>query len=534
LVAGLSVVHHHGLERRCADSVAKLCARVLRLQASLSDRLLCRLAHHAGVLAGGAPTRQRTAPGRLLCGLRPQFCLRLSPSPLEEEVRRGRRPPPQEDEDEAAARDEAFRPGDLVMVAHAYAHAATEVADRPLFEALREHLGSDLLLRLSPAELANLANSFGKLSQASSLGHVPLFDRLGRHMLGVAEEAGLRNACVALSAYAQAAVRHEPLFNAFEPLLPGWLHGPGCDTRQLAMLAHAHVRVGLAQSPILPLVWERGARLAQRSDAHGVSVLLFAVTKASAVGPGTSGEVLLEALAARLLTLLRRSRPAATAAAEPPSAGSPSSGGVQPATVAVTAYALARGGCATLVPPVLWQELAVHGAAGLDRLSLTQASNLATALATAAQASEEVREVAAGGSRAFLEALRRRLEAQLLAGGGGGGAGLLLPRPLPAASGAGQASSHLPPVAAAKLIAAFGDLRYMEAGSVVRRLAYGCLLPGRGGSTSEALGVGPLRSVAAALTRLHVHDEDLLQALTAAQRKPQQQQSQSGRGRRRA
>lgn len=43
---------------------------------------------------------------------------------------------------------------------------------RPLFDAMRDHFDDVALLRLSTGELCSLANSFGKLSQAGSVGPV--------------------------------------------------------------------------------------------------------------------------------------------------------------------------------------------------------------------------------------------------------------------------------------------------------------------------------------------------------------------------
>merc|ERR1711862_366377 len=102
-------------------------------------------------------------------------------------------------------------------------------------------------------------------------------------------------------------------------------------------------------------------RLAPTSDAHSVSVILFAVTKASAVGT-SSGNALLHALGGRLLELLHG--PGRT---------------VQPTTVAVTSYALARGGCAGIVDPGLWQALATSAENSVETLSLSENANVASA-----------------------------------------------------------------------------------------------------------------------------------------------------------
>lgn len=501
LAAGIAAVQHMGLAQACADDLARLCARVQRGRSSISRKVLCRIVHHAGALASArSPEQEVDRPkvhrgdgvaGRLLSALRGELCRRLSAASPGGAAAAGQKGRAEEEED--AEEDKDWPGSDLCLVAHAYAQAALGDADRPLFEAMRGRLSDVALLELNPGQLANLANAFAKLSQASELGHVELFGRIGRHLAQSAESMGLRSACVSLSAFAQAAVRHEPLFFTLEPLLPAWLHSADCDARQLAMLAHAHVRVGLTKSSLLPLLWEHGRRLAPSSDAHGISVLIFALTKASALGAGTGGEALLQVLCERLLELLE------------PVDARVGRGAVHPATVAVTAYALARGGCAELVDPQLWRRLAACGSGCVEALTLTEAANVATALATATRTAPQVATLAAVEVQGFCRALRCRLDRLLPS------ATAALPRPqrglVPA--------DPLPPLAAAKLVAAFGDLRCLEAAPTVVRLAYRCLALGSG---RQSLGVGPLRSIAAALVRLRVHDEDLLQALTVAQR----------------
>ena len=167
-----------------------------------------------------------------------------------------------------------------------------------------------------------------------------------------------------------------------------------------------------------------------------------------------------------------------------------------PATVAVAAYALARSGCAHLVEPALWRAVAAQAAASMPGLGLSQAANLATALAEAIQAAPELR-----GARevdAFFGALRERAERLLEAAEPG------VRRP--------GLAGGLEAQAMVKVAVALGRCQRTEAGAVALQLARRCVFAG------AALGAGHFRSVAQALVQLRVFDEDLLQALTAAQK----------------
>jgi len=476
LSAGLGALHHFGLGEPSADIVAKLCAVAQRSCSSISTHTLCKIVHHAGGLVSaphrGGDRQRSGAAARLLDKLRPELCTRFGRCRL------------LDDSDECTA-------GDLCLVVHAYAHSPGDAADRPLFVALQARLTDVVLLQLSAGQLAGLANSFGKLTQAADLDYVPLFDSLGRQLAEAVEMVGLRDACVALNAFAQASVRHEPLFFALEGRVPALLHERDCDMRQLAMLAHAYVRVGLPQSSLLPLVYDRAARLAPRSNAHSLALMLFAVTKGSAVGDA-GGAVLLGEIASRLLALLGGS--AARSAAD--------HSAVESTTVAVVTYALARGGCAALVDPALWCALAKAAEAGLAELGISDAANVASALAQAMKAAPGAAVVANEDIASFFVSLRRRLEVEVL----GTQAHNWL-----RAKGRGPA-----PIVLAKLIIAFGEMRCMCAGQVAHHLARQLFVLG---PPSQRLGVGPLRGVAEALARLHVHDEDLIQALTFAQQR---------------
>lgn len=149
LAAGVASAQHGRLGQACADDLAKLCGCVLRIHATISDAVLCRIVHSAGGLASAPPgdpaRRSGNGAARLLTGLREHLTARLRASA-------------------------SWPPGDLCLVAHAYAHARPTAADRPLFATLHGHLDEVALLRLSATELAGLANSFCKLQLAEDLG----------------------------------------------------------------------------------------------------------------------------------------------------------------------------------------------------------------------------------------------------------------------------------------------------------------------------------------------------------------------------
>merc|ERR1711957_17487 len=85
---------------------------------------------------------------------------------------------------------------------------------------------------------------------------------------------------------------------------------------------------------------------------------------ASALGT-TGGSQFLKAVGARLVQLL----------------GADAGRSVEPATVAMVSYALARGGCAGAVDPSLWHLLAARAAEVVPQLAFTEAANLAAAFA---------------------------------------------------------------------------------------------------------------------------------------------------------
>lgn len=293
----------------------------------------------------------------------------------------------------------------------------------------------------------------------------------------------MRDACVALNAFAQSSIRHERLFLELERLLPARLHDRECDMRQLAMMAHAHVRVSLSRSSLLPLVWDRARDLAPQSDAHGLSLALFALTKASAVCT-PSGRALVAEIGKQLLGLLSGS------------SHHVGRGVVEPATIAVTAYSLARGGCIGIVEPALWSALALQSKAVLSRLSLTEAANVLAAFAKVAKTEPVEAALARSSIMAFADELRQRIDREVVPEALG-------PRP----------QTSLEPAVAAKLIASFGELRCSDAAPTALRLARRCVA--RAGASWGAV---PLRGVAEAMASLRAHDEDLLQALALLQR----------------
>jgi len=368
--------------------------------------------------------------------------------------------------------DRAPSASDLCLVAHAYAHTSQQ-PDKALFKDLRDQLLQGVVLvELGAGELANLANAFSKLAAADKNGHVELFGRLGNQLVQSSplprdEASALRTACVALNAFSQASVRHEPYFLACQEALPALLSDG--NMRHLAMLAHAYVRVGLSQSSLLPLIWDHAIRLAPSCDGHSASLMIFAVTKASTADE-LSGR-LLSVLSTRLLDLLK---------------GPDDNELVLAQTLVVTGYALARGGYAKLVDPELWAVLAERGQRGFGELALTEVANLAFALAEAQKSMEDGPVFAS-----FFASLSQYLELQILEG---------------------RTVRCPAPDAVAKLIIAFADAECFEAAGIVRTMARRCLLP------SLATTGAPLRSVAQALSRLRLLDEDLLQALTMAQK----------------
>ncbi|CAK9016808.1 unnamed protein product [Durusdinium trenchii] len=429
-LAAMTAAQHYRVGRECRDDIARITTRALE------------------------------GPGKFLQRAAPELRQRLQDSSGEE-----------------------LSSSDLCLIAHAYAHGPMK-ADI-LFKDLRKRLMDNdgvSLLKLSAGELSNLANAFSKLSNASQNGSLELFDRLGRQLMqGLRgstaftqenqDALDLRNVCVSLNAFAQASLRHEPFFVACEDYLPALLHSRDCDVRQLAMIAHAYVRVGLLQSCLLPLVWERATRLAPTCDMQSVSLMIFAVTKAAV--SDASGKGLLSTLTSRLSELLRGRQ----------SRLLPSQ------TIVVSTYALAKSGYKGLVEKAVWIALAQHARRKLFDVSLSEAANLASAFAEVLKdtpqdcstLSEEINFFFAD----LLEVLKHRLPLESIA------------------------TRPLPQQAASKFIIAFGDAQCYEAAGLAQEIARRFLLP------KPQL---PLRPMIQAISKLQVHDEDLVQALTMAQK----------------
>jgi len=462
LLASFAAAQSFNLGKASGDDLAKLCARALQSSSELSGRVLCRLVHHSGSLiqaTGGCGPALR-----LLLGMQKELRQRLLA--------------------QQAGADVAISASDLCLVAHAYAQIPQR-ADKGLFQEIEKRLLDDAsLIELGAGELSNLANAFSKLSDVERSGHVELFHRLGYQLLNVSSsmepgdmrlqaETQLRTACVALNAFSTASVRHEPYFVACQETLPALLHSPECDMRQLAMLAHAYVRVSLVQSSLLPLIWDRASRLAKSCDGQSASLIIFAATKASAVSQ-PSGMGLLHAVSSRFLNLLKGDV-----------------GRVSPQNLVVTAYALARGGSVHSVSHELWILSAERGVDGLNHLSLSEAANLGAALAEVYKTLQDGTTSGEAFMRYFV-ALSQRLEREF----------------------SEDATTRCPsPEAVAKLVTAFGDVRCLEAAGISQRISRKCLLPALLRSSTV-----PVRSVAQALSNLQVRDEDLMQALTVAQR----------------
>ncbi|CAK9016882.1 unnamed protein product [Durusdinium trenchii] len=456
-LAAMTAAQHYRVGRECRDDIARITTRALEGCSGMSSYVLCRLVHRASNLANEAGG---SSPGKFLQRAAPELRQRLQDSSGEE-----------------------LSSSDLCLIAHAYAHGPMK-ADI-LFKDLRKRLMDNdgvSLLKLSAGELSNLANAFSKLSNASQNGSLELFDRLGRQLMqGLRgstaftqenqDALDLRNVCVSLNAFAQASLRHEPFFVACEDYLPALLHSRDCDVRQLAMIAHAYVRVGLLQSCLLPLVWERATRLAPTCDMQSVSLMIFAVTKAAV--SDASGKGLLSTLTSRLSELLRGRQ----------SRLLPSQ------TIVVSTYALAKSGYKGLVEKAVWIALAQHARRKLFDVSLSEAANLASAFAEVLKdtpqdcstLSEEINFFFAD----LLEVLKHRLPLESIA------------------------TRPLPQQAASKFIIAFGDAQCYEAAGVAQEIARRFLLP------KPQL---PLRPMIQAISKLQVHDEDLVQALTMAQK----------------
>jgi len=459
LLAGMAAANHYGLGQRCADEVSKLAARADQGCSGISSHVLCRLLHHAGGLIRKSGSADTTSLTKLLQGAIPELRRRLG---------------------------HPISAGDMCLIAHAYAHAGMRGSEASLLKDLKERLLKDegvSLLKLSPGELSNLLNAFARSTDAAKNSNVELFDRLGRQLLkafhgqrGLGADSqdtlDLRNACVSLNAFAQASLRHEPFFFACEEHLPELVYSDECEVRQLAMIAHAYVRVGLVHSSLLPLVWDRATRLAPHCDAQGVALMIFATTKAAVTE--TSGLTLLRALSCRLLELLKGQSL------------------VPQQTIAVSTYALAKSGYKDCVDKAVWSALAYHARCKLRQFSMTEAANLASAFAEVLKDNIEETENTTLELRTFFDDLlvevRRRMASENLR-----------MRSLPL----------LPPPAAAKFIVAFGDVKCYAAAGIVQELARRFLLPAP---------QVPLRAVVQALGKLHVYDEDLMQALTMAQK----------------
>jgi len=201
-----------------------------------------------------------------------------------------------------------------------------------------------------------------------------------------------------LNAFAQASLRHEPFFFACEEHLPELVYSDECEVRQLAMIAHAYVRVGLVHSSLLPLVWDRATRLAPHCDAQGVALMIFATTKAAVTE--TSGLTLLRALSCRLLELLKGQSL------------------VPQQTIAVSTYALAKSGYKDCVDKAVWSALAYHARCKLRQFSMTEAANLASAFAEVLKDNIEETENTTLELRTFFDDLlvevRRRMASENL------------------------------------------------------------------------------------------------------------------------
>lgn len=452
-IAAFSAVRHFlfAVLNENVAIVAQLCAQVKRHRRTFSDQEISEIVHHIGCL-GVVKQTVRMAADLIHGPLRLELLRRM------------------EIDSSGVSNMAEWPPSGLCLIAHAYAHtlrSARPLEDKPLFDAIANRLDDVALLQLSVGELANLANAFSRLRQAADLGFVPLFDRLGRQLArsgsrttndtsakrtpsaATSIELSLRDACVVLNAFAHASVRHEPVFFAFEKDLPALLNTPECDMRQLAMIAHAHVRVGLMKSSILPIIWARAGALALKSDAHGVALVLFAATKASALG-SDGGSDFLHAISRRLLQLLKKD-----------------AASIEPATVAMVSYALVRGGCASAVDAALWHHLALRAGQCVPLLGFAEAANVAASFANLSEVSPGAFRRTAAATDALFHRLRERADAALANGG-----------------------SEISPLAAAKLVTAFGTLGRYEAGQTAVGLARCCLLPR---SSDAGLGVGPLR-----------------------------------------
>ncbi|CAE7035136.1 PocGH01_10012000, partial [Symbiodinium sp. CCMP2456] len=445
LLASFAAAQSFNLGKASADDLAKLCTRALQSSSELSGRVLCRLVHHSGSLiqaTGGCGPALK-----LLLGMQKELRQRLLA--------------------QHAGAEAAISASDLCLVAHAYAQIPQR-ADKGLFQEIEKRLlDGASLVELSAGELSNLANAFSKLSDVERSGHVELFHRLGYQLLSVSSsmepgdvrgqaETQLRTASVALNAFSSASVRHEPYFVACQENLPALLHSPECDMRQLAMIAHAYVRVSLLQSSLLPLIWDRASRLATSCDGQSASLIIFAATKASAVSQ-PSGMGLLHAVSSRFLDLLKGDV-----------------GRVSPQNLVVTAYALARGGSVNSVSHELWILSAERGVDGLNHLSLSEAANLGAALAEVYKTMQDGTTSRQAFMRYFL-ALSQRLEREF----------------------SGATTRCPSPEAVAKLVTAFGDVRCHEAAGISQRISRKCLLPVLLRSSTL-----PVRSVAQALSNL--------------------------------
>lgn len=182
---------------------------------------------------------------------------------------------------------------------------------------------------------------------------------------------------------------------------------------------------------------------------------------------------MLRALSSRLLELLQ---------------GPESVHRVPQQTVAVSAYALAKSGYKDIVEEAVWSVLAQHGRCHLRRFSMTEAANLASAFAEVCNKATQ-NPATTTELHTFFDELLVEVTRWI--------------------SSEDSRKRPLPPAAAAKFIVAFGEIKCYEAAGAVQELARRFLLP------SPQV---PVRSVVQALSKLHVFDEDLVQALTMAQK----------------
>ncbi|CEM06116.1 unnamed protein product [Vitrella brassicaformis CCMP3155] len=297
-----------------------------------------------------------------------------------------------------------------------WTNAETRSRVKKLFDELArvaiEHSSS-----LTADQLSGLANSFSKWGDGADQGYLELYKMLGDHLACTAGVLSVRNIAVAVHAFAAVHILHEAFFHQVTQVLPSLLGE--ADPRQLCLLAHGYVKVGLVNDPLLPLLWTAIAERIHECDWQSSGMVLQAYTKSGA--PDISFLASVCGHIRQLFTMVDVSHPPSspTEVPSPPTPPAPRGrrgGGTRggrvrgvaprvhqgtvttgphsggkvctavegpplPNTLACITYALAKGNC--LRDFILVAQLATHCSRAIESFSWQEVSNLCAAFADA-------------------------------------------------------------------------------------------------------------------------------------------------------